>query len=418
MTSQMTRSLVAVCLLVVLVSPTISQERLRDLKTTVILISIDGMRNDYLELYKPPTLNRLAAEGVRAKWMQPAYPTKTFPNHYTIATGLYPDNHGLIENNMYDAERNKVFSLSDRSAVQDPAWWSGEPIWVTATKAGRVAGAYFFPGTETLIQGLAPKYWKDYDGKVPNEQRVDTVLSWFMLPPAERPTMITMYFSDVDDAGHAHGPESTETRDALLKVDSNIERLTSGLKSIGADRKTNLIIVSDHGMAPFKIRDAIVLDTMFDAKDAERIFWVGEFTQIFPKPGREDAIYDAIKAKLPSNAKIYRKGEFPARFKFGKAKRIATLVVVPDPGTIITNKERYARSEKEGILDRQRGGHGYDNAHPLMRAIFIGYGPKFKRRFVAEPFESVDVYNLMTRILKLKPAKNDGDWSRIRQVID
>ena len=417
MTRRSARALAAVCFIAIWASAIYSQDRIRDLKTTVILISIDGMRSDYLELHKPPALNRIAAEGTRAKWMQPAYPTKTFPNHYTIATGLYPDNHGLIENNMYDAERDKVFGLHDRDAVQDPAWWSGEPIWVTATKAGRVAGAYFFPGTETLIQGIAPKYWKQYDGKVPNEERVDTILSWFELPAEERPTIITMYFSDVDDAGHAHGPESAETRDALLKVDGSIERLVKGLKAIGADKKTNLIIVSDHGMAPFKWRDAVVLDMLFDANDARRIFWTGEFTQIFPKSGREDAIYDAIRSKLPPTAKIYRKHEFPARFKFGKAKRIAPLVVVPEVGTIITNKERYARYEKEGTLDKLRGGHGYDNAHPLMRASFIGYGPAFKKGYLSEPFESVDVYNLMARILKLKPAPNDGDFNRIKAVL-
>lgn len=417
MTIRSARVLTAICIIAIWAYAIYSQERIRDLKTTVILISIDGMRSDYLELHKPPTLNRLAADGTRAKWMQPAYPSKTFPNHYTIATGLYPDHHGLIENNMYDEERDKVFGLHDRTAVQDPAWWSGEPIWVTATKAGRVAGSFFFPGTETRIQGIAPKYWKEYDGKVPNEERVDTVLSWFKLPAEQRPTMITMYFSDVDDAGHNFGPESAETGEAVLRVDQNIKRLVDGLAAMGADKKTNVIVVSDHGMAPFKWRDGIVLDTMFDTKDAERIFWIGEFTQIFPKPGREDAIYNAINSKLPSNAKVYRKSEFPPRFKFGTAKRIAPLVVVPEPGTNITNKERYAKYEKEGTLDKQRGGHGYDNAHPLMRATFIGYGPAFKRGYLAEPFESVDVYNLMTKILKLKAAPNDGDFKRIKAVL-
>jgi predicted AlkP superfamily pyrophosphatase or phosphodiesterase len=417
MTKFPARVALSACLIFLLFLETSAQDRVNEFKPTVILISIDGMRADYPELHGPPTLNRLAAEGVRARWMLPSYPTKTFPNHYTVATGLYPDNHGLIENNMYDAERNKVFSLSDRSAVQDPAWWGGEPIWVTAAKAGQVAGAYFFPGTETMIQGIAPKYWKNYDGKVLNDQRVDTVLSWFSLPAAERPTIITMYFSDVDDAGHAHGPESAETRAAVLKVDANIERLANGLKSVGADRSTNLIIVSDHGMAPFKMRDAIVLDKMFDTDDAERIFWVGEFTQIFPKPGREETIYEAIKAKLSPNARIYRKGEFPSKFRFGKAKRIAPLVVVPEPGTIITNKERYARAEKEGSLDKQRGGHGYDNHHPLMRATFIAHGPAFKRALVADPFPNVDVYGLMCRILNLKPAPNDGKFSRVKGIL-
>lgn len=384
---------------------------------TVILVSIDGMRADYLEKYKPPELTRMVVSGVRARWMQPAFPTKTFPNHYTVATGLYPGNHGLIENNMWDPATGKSFSLGDRSAVEDPMWWGGEPIWVTAQKQGRIAGAFFFPGTETPIMGVRPKFWRSYDGKIPNEERVDTVLSWFDLLPQERPTIITLYFSDVDDAGHSFGPDAKETAEALLKVDRAIERLNRGLAAKGADRATNIIITSDHGMAAYKVRDAIVLDRLFDTNDAAKIFWVGEFTQIFPKPGMEDKIYESIRSRLPSTARIYRRSEVPKRFRLSQAKRLAPLVVIPEPGTVITNTDRWARAEREGTLDRVRGGHGYDNQHELMRATFIGYGPAFKRGFVSEPFESVDVYNLMAKILKVKPAKNDGKWKRIKKVL-
>ncbi len=385
--------------------------------TTVILISIDGMRADYLEKYSPPELTRMAAEGVRARWMTPAYPTKTFPNHYTIATGLYPGNHGLIENNMWDPQTGKTFSLSNRDAVQDPIWWGGEPIWVTAQKQGLIAGAFFFPGTETLIEGMRPKIWKAYDGKISNDERVDTALSWFDLPRSERPTMITLYFSDVDDAGHSFGPDSEETRAALLKVDSAIKRLNDGLKAKGVDQAASLIVTSDHGMAPYRVRDAIVLDNYFDPSDAKRIFWIGEFTQIFPKPGTEDNIYDAIRKRLPSTAKIYRRSKLPKRFHLANSKRLAPLIVVPQSGTVITNKERYTRAEREGSLDEVRGGHGYDNRDPLMRATFIAYGSKFKKGFTSKPFESVDVYNLMSKILGINAAPNDGRWSRIRKVL-
>ncbi|MEQ1761994.1 MAG: ectonucleotide pyrophosphatase/phosphodiesterase [Pyrinomonadaceae bacterium] len=385
--------------------------------TTVILISIDGMRADYLDNYKPPELSRMAAEGVRARWMQPAFPTKTFPNHYTVATGLYPGNHGLIENNMWDPATRKTFSLNDRTAVEDPMWWGGEPIWITAQKQGKVAGSFFFPGTETLIMGMRPRYFKPYDGKIPNEERVDTVLSWFDLPRNERPTMITLYFSDVDDAGHAFGPDADETREALLKVDSAIKRLNDGLETKGSGRTTNVIITSDHGMAPYEMRDAIVLDRFFDANDTAKIFWVGEFSQIFPKPGMEDKVYETIRSKLPPTARIYRRSEIPKRFRLSHAKRLAPLVVVPEPGTVITNEERWAKAEREGTLDKVRGGHGYDNMHPLLRATFIANGPAFKTGYTSEPFESVDVYNLMAKILKLKPAKNDGKWKRIKKVL-
>src|SRR5688572_22072509 len=154
------------------------QAPVKDLRPTVILISLDGFRYDYLEKYKPETLNKLAREGVRAKWLIPAYPTKTFPNHYTIATGLYPDNHGLIENNMFDRETNTVFGYDIRAEVTNPRWWGGEPIWVTAQKQGQIAGAFFWPGTETAIGGILPAFWKLYKHDLPNDERADTVLVW------------------------------------------------------------------------------------------------------------------------------------------------------------------------------------------------------------------------------------------------
>lgn len=394
-----------------------AQQRIDDLRPTVILVSIDGFRADYFELHKPPTLNALANKGVRARWMKPVYPTKTFPAHYSIVTGLYPDNHGLIENNMFDTERGLSFGLANRQAVQDPRWWGGEPIWNTAQKQGQIAAAYFWPGTETAIGGMQPKFWKDYDGKVPNDTRVDTVLGWLDLPVAQRPTMITMYFSDVDDAGHNHGPESPENREAVLRVDANIKRLVDGLAARGILEQVNLIFTSDHGMAPYKMRNAVVLDEMFDTGDAERVFWVGEFTQIFPKPGKEDAIYDAIKAKLPKTANIYRRSEFPKRFKFGKNKRIAPLVVIPKAGTVITTRERMNRAEKDGQLDAVRGAHGYDNDIVEMRSMFVGHGGQFKRGYVAKPFEAVDVYELICKILGIEPAKNDGNLKRIKSVL-
>jgi predicted AlkP superfamily pyrophosphatase or phosphodiesterase len=385
---------------------------------TVILISMDGFRADYLEKYNPPAIGRLARGGTRARWMKPAYPTKTFPNHYTIVTGLYPDNHGMIENNMYDAGFDDIFGLGKRKEVMNPRWWGGEPIWNTAQKQGQISAAFFWPGSEAAIGGMRPTYWRPYDHDQPNNERVDTVLSWLDMPRETRPTMITMYFADVDDAGHRNGPDSPATGEAVMKVDAAIQRLMAGLSRRGLADKVNLIIVSDHGMAPYKMRDAVVLDKMFDPGDAERVFWVGEFTQIFPRRGREKAIYDSIKKRLPQSAYIYRRGNFPKRYKFGRNKRIAPIVVIPREGTIITTTERYELAASEGRLDQVRGGHGYDNELVSMRATFVGHGPAFRRGFIAEPFEAVDVYVLLCRILRLTPAKNDGKFHRIRDVLD
>lgn len=418
-----TRSVSRLCglaavLLIFVHSPAVhAQQRISDLESTVILISIDGFRADYFEKHQPPAINELLRSGVRARWMTPVFPTKTFTNHYTLVTGLYPDNHGMIENNMYDPGIGAVFGISKKEQVTDPRWWGGEPIWRTAQRQGQISASFFWPGSEAPIGGMLPNFFKEYEHTTPHEVRVDTVLGWLDLPRGQRPRMITTYFSDVDDAGHAYGPDDQRTKQAVLRVDSSIRRLFEGLRARGIEKMVSVILVSDHGMSPYRVGDSIVLDTMFDPNDAERVFWVGEFTQIFPKPGRADAIFDAIRSKLPPTAAIYRNGEFPPRFKFGKNKRIAPIVVVPNEGSVITTKSRAESARRDGRFDNIRGAHGYDNGLESMRAIFVGHGGRFKRGVVTSPVSAIDVYELMCNILKVKPAKNDGSLKRIRHVL-
>jgi len=396
--------------------PTNAQKPIKDLKPTVILIALDGFRPDYLDKYQPKTLNELAKNGVRAKWLIPSFPTKTFPNHYTVATGLYPDNHGIVENNMYDKNFDAEFHL-DNEEVRNGRWWGGEPIWVTAERQGQRAASYFFPGTEADILGVRPTYNRQYNGRVPNELRVDSILSWLDLPQDKRPTMITLYFSLIDDAGHEFSGDAIETRYEVQNIDRTIGRLVDGLKKRKIHKQANIIFFSDHGMATYKRRDAIILDEMFDEELAERVFYIGEFVQIFPKDGKEDEIYNLIKSKLPPNVKIYRKSELPARYKFGKHPRIAPLLVLPEEGSVVMTRKDYDKAKKDGNLDKLRGAHGYDNQLESMRATFIAYGAAFKKGAVVEPFENIQIYNLMAKILGLTPAKNDGDFNLVKDFL-
>ena len=411
--------LIAFVLLTVVLSACAPSTSIRDLRPTVILISLDGFRCDYLEKYHPPTLLSLARDGVQAKWMIPSFPSKTFPNHYTIATGLYPQNHGIVENNVFDKGFNATFTMSNREEVQNGRWWLGEPIWITAEKQGQKTAPYFWPGSEAEIAGARPTYWKPYDGKVTNEARVDTVLSWLDLPPGERPTLLTLYFSDVDNAGHDFSPDAVETREAVLKVDNDLGRLIDGLKARRILAQVNLIIVSDHGMATQDPNNAIILDELFDTSLAERILWTSEIVSIFPKAGKEDAIYTTLKARMPPHAKLYRKAEVPARFHYSNSPRIAPLLVLPDEGWTLTTRAKFDEAKAKDPKNGLRGGHGYDNELPSMRAIFIAHGSAFKKGVVIEPFENVQVYNVMTRILRLRPAPNDGnDTAAVAALVD
>ncbi len=393
----------------------VSQQPIKDLKPTVILISLDGFRYDYLDKYQPATLSALAKEGVRAKWMIPSFPTKTFPNHYTIATGLYPEHHGIVENNVYDF--GQVFKMDDLDKVRDSKWWWGEPIWVTAEKQGQRAASYFFVGTEAKIDDVYPTYWRNYNGKVPNSMRVDKVLGWLDQPVDKRPTMLSMYFSTTDDVGHEFGPDSEEIKYAVLEVDSYIKRLIDGLKARRIDKRVNVIIVADHGMAKVDIRHTTFLDDYFDFDLAEKILWTNEIVQIFPRTGRTDEIFGKINSL--AHATCWKKNDIPERLHYNEGRRIAPIVCSSEEGWLTTNHKRYDEWVKKDIDDisQPRGAHGYDNKYQSMMATFIGHGEAFKKGFVAEPFENVEVYNLMCKILGLKPAKNDGDLKRVKGML-
>ena len=391
-----------------------AQKPIRDLKPTVILISLDGFRADYLEKYKPKFLNELAKEGVRAKWMIPSFPSKTFPNHYSIATGLYPEHHGIVENNIYDFRT--VFSLGKREEVQNSRWWLGEPIWVTAEKQGQKAGAFFFPGTEAEIKGARPTFWKTYEGKIPNSERVDTILSWLDLPKEERPTFYTLYFSDTDDAGHAFSPDSAEVSVAIKNVDADLERLAEGLRKREIYKKVNLIIVSDHGMATVYQKNAVFLDDAFDLQKAERILWTGEIVQIFPKEDQENEIIRNLQSKI-KNANCWRKSEVPERFHYNEGNRIAPIICSANKGWVLTNHERFEETKKRADFLKPKGAHGYDNQLESMRALFVAHGKAFKKRKTIEPIENIQIYNLMCKILGLKPAKNDGNFEKVKNML-
>lgn len=387
--------------------------RVKNLAPTVILISLDGFRADYIDKFQPPTLMRLAREGVRAKWLIPSFPTKTFPNHYAIATGLYPEHNGIVENNIYDF--GTVFTLNNREEVGKSRWWLGEPIWATAVKQGQRTGAFFFPGTEAEIAGARPTYYKEYDGKIPNEARVDQILAWLDLPAAERPTLYTLYFSDTDDAGHSFSPDSQETAAAVAKVDGDLKRLFDGLEARKIASKVNIIIVSDHGMATVNQSNVVKLDDYFDFNDAERILWTGEIVQIFPKDGKLDDI--AAKLKTVAHADCWVKSEIPARLQYNKGTRIAPVVCSANEGWILTNAERYANARKREDFARPHGAHGYDNQLASMRATFVAHGRAFKKNKLVEPFENVEIYNLMCKILKLTPARNDGNFNHVKNLL-
>lgn len=383
-------------------------------RAIVILISIDGWRWDHLERFKPPTLSRLAAEGVRAEGLIPQFPSTTFPNHYTIVTGLRPANHGIVSNNMKAPDIPGEFSMSNRDVLADPRWWGGEPIWNTAERQGRVAAAMFWPGSETVIGGRQATFWTKFNNELPHSERVKRMLDWLRLPNGKKPSFLTLYYSDLDSAGHSMGPDSNEVRQAALRVDRSVGELVAGVDAAGLTDRVHYVVVSDHGMAALSPDRMIVLDDYIDPATADVVDWAPVLA-LSPKDGNVDRLYAALKDKHPSMA-VYRSHEIPAVYGLAGHPRVAAVVGIADEGWYITSRREMARWKEPG-RHPPGGTHGYDARVKSMQGLFIASGPLLIKGIVVPPFENIHIYDLMCAILGIEPAKNDGDPRVTRSMI-
>jgi predicted AlkP superfamily pyrophosphatase or phosphodiesterase len=373
---------------------------------TVILVSVDGFRWDYLDRGITPNLTRLAGQGVRARAMVPVFPTLTFPNHYSIVTGRYPAHHGIIGNTFSAPELGLEYTMHDRTAVGDARFYGAEPIWVTAERQGQRTAPFFWPGSEAAIEGVRPTYWMAYNPVLPDADRVSRVLGWLDMPRRQRPTFITMYMSGVDAAGHRRGPNAPETLAAIAHADSVIGSLMTGLARRALADSVNVIIVSDHGMTATSPDRVIRLDNYvpYEWLDVDEL---SPTLMAWPRAGLEDSMYQRLR-RAP-HLTVWRRAELPARFHLGGSPRVPPVIAMADPGWTI----RWGNEEGWN----SNGDHGYDDSLPDMAAIFVAHGPAFRRGVVVPAFRNIHLYALMADLLGLKPAANDGSLDSVRMVL-
>jgi predicted AlkP superfamily pyrophosphatase or phosphodiesterase len=382
-------------------------------RAPLILISLDGFRADYLGRGLTPNLSQLAATGVSATAMRPAFPSLTFPNHYTLVTGLYPDHHGIVNNTMEDpAIPGERFSLADPAAEADERWWDeATPLWVTAGRQGLLTATMFWPGSDQIIHGARPTYWKSYDKQMSLDARIDAVLGWLDLPPAERPAFLTLYMEPVDTAGHTFGPDSEGVNAALGQVDAAIRRLVSGLRQRGLLDRVNLIVVADHGMAATSPDRVIYLDDLVGAQDFHLVSG-GAVAGLSPEPGKDPAVARLITVHH-AHFQCWRRADIPARLRYGTNPRVPPIVCLAETGWLVTTHAEAAQHKGVPL-----GQHGYDGADPAMRALFIAHGPAFREGLVVtRGFDNVDVYPLLADLLRVKPEPNDGDLADIGEML-
>lgn len=378
----------------------------------LLLVSFDGWRWDYDTRAPAPNVRALMSRGVRAEGLIPAYPSKTVPNHYSIATGLYPGHHGMIANIIRDPATGRLFERTNRAAVEDPMWWGGDPIWNTAQRAGLIAATMFWVGSEAPVGGMRPRYWREFDERVPGEKRVEQVLAWLDLPAPERPTFITLYFDLVDTMGHWYGPDSSQVRDAIVRTDAQFGSLIDGLRSRALLDTVNIVLVSDHGMASTTRAQTIVVDDYVPIGDIE-IADINPTLGVTPRAGKQEQVFRALVNAHP-HLRMYRREETPPHWHFRNQPRVPPIAGVADEGWVVlrrSNIDEYWKRSPNG------GQHGYDPMVMSMRGIFAAAGPAFRQGTTVAAFENVHVYNALAMVLGVTPSMNDGDAGIARSLL-
>ncbi len=380
-------------------------------KPYVILISADGFRYDYDTKYQAKFLLSMEQQGAHSTSMLPSFPSLTFPNHYTLVTGLYPSHHGLVDNSFYDPARKKAYSSSDSNAIRDGSWYGGTPLWALAEQQQMVSASQYWVGSEAAIKGIKPTYWYRYNEKIAIGDRIQTVLNWLRLPDEQRPHLITFYLPEVDHEGHAYGPDAEETRRAVSFVDSAVQKLTEAVKTTGLP--VNFIFVSDHGMTRVDTSHTISIAATIPS-DTTRFIIKGGGTMVSIYVKNKAEVKD-VYTKLKRNAKgykVYTKNNTPPHWHYSakddSAGRIADILLVPNWPLYFSGQNKV-----------KPGQHGYDPEIVMdMHAAFIAWGPAFKTGCHIKTFENVNIYPLVTEILGLSyTGKIDGNGNVLKGVL-
>lgn len=405
--SHMSKTLRLLVLLGLLLQGACKKEEFPPIDSYVVMVSMDGYRWDYPRLYETPQLDDMAVKGVKAARLIPSFPTKTFPNHYSLATGLYPDHHGIINNTFYANDLDRVYRIGDRDMVMNGESYFGEPIWVTAEKQGMRTASYFWVGSEAPIQGIRPTYWRTYDGAVPYEKRVEQVIDWLSMPMRKRPAFITLYFDEPDHTSHGAGPEHPDTEEVVESLDALLGILREEIAALDISDRVNLVVLSDHGMGALSPERYVDLEKHLPSRWLADVWGGNPVYLLDPEEGKGDSI--CLKLNQVEGVSGFQREGMPSHLHYGTSSRFPGVVVVADSLWSLG-----WGPAKQGSYSG--GAHGYDPQFSQMHTIFYAEGPAFRQGYERPPFENVEVYGILAHILGLEPVETDGELSRVSDL--
>jgi predicted AlkP superfamily pyrophosphatase or phosphodiesterase len=373
-----------------------------------ILVSFDGMRWDYVNRNITPTITALQQQGVSALSLRPSFPSKTFPNHLTLVTGVYPSHHGILYNEFLNPKTGERYKMSDTAIVRNAKWYNAEMIWETAARQGIKTASCFWPCSDVHKTFGMPTYFKSYNPKYSYAQRVEDALDWLRLPLPSRPQLIALYFEEIDTQGHLFGPNSPQVNFAVQQMDSILGLLIRGIKKIGLLDSTNIILVSDHGMTDIDTNRVINIESIIGNLQVQYSGY-GQVVMIQPRRGEEEQVFLLLK-QHEKHYTVYKKEMVPNYYKFSDNNNILPIIIVAELGwTLTTTELSFDQRKKFG-----KGTHGYETDAIDMHGIFIAAGPSFKNGYQTGTLWNIDVYPLLCALLKIQPSKNiDGNIDRI-----
>ena len=382
-------------------------------KPYLILISTDGFRYDYAKKYNAENLLKFSNQGVSAKAMLPSFPSITFPNHWSLITGLYPSHHGLVDNFFYDYSRKEFYAMSKKENAEDGSWYGGVPLWSLAEKQGVVSASLQWVGSASEAGGIRPTYYYHYHEKFTPEEKINKVVNWLKLPEDVRPHFISLYFPEVDAAGHHYGPETDETKNAVKLVDNAIGNLVEKVNQLGL-KNVNFIFVSDHGMIkidkenPLSIPEMLLNKERFDIYNSQTLLRV-----VVKNPDEVKSAYRELKKSKTEDYQVFLTKKFPRKLHYGtkddKYNRIGQILLVPNAPKIFLEKGKSTSAGKHGYNPRKT---------PEMKAVFYAWGDVFKNQTEIDEFQNVSVYPLVAEILGLKISEPiDGEVSVLEKTL-
>ncbi len=380
-------------------------------KPYVIMVSFDGFRWDYPNRGVTPNFDKLDSAGVHSLSLRPSFPSKTFPNHYSIITGMYPENHGIISNEFKNPQTGEYYSLGRREAVRNDKWYRGEAFWETLKKNGIKSASFFWPGSEVDNPERRPDYFKYYDKTIPFQNRIDTVFKWLNYTIERRPRFCTLYFEETDDTGHWRGPDSYEIFKSINKMDSILGYIQQKIKNSNLADSINLIVLSDHGMTGVSIEKSINIEEYIQGFNAG-ITGDGPVMLIDVPEEKKELVFRALKQN-ESNFRVYKKEDMPDFYHYNKSIMIPGIIVIAEPGWSLINNNI---KNYEGL--RIKGNHGFDNNFIDMHGIFYAAGPSFKSNYKTGTLRNIDIYPLLCKIFGVNPAESiDGNIENIEFIL-